>query len=335
MPATRRLTISGLAARLGLSKATVSKALSPHADRCDLATATRERVQAAAARLGWRPDERRAARARRRLANIGLVCQRPAPFSGGVYSDFLDSLGMALAARGRRLLFVPALDAGEWNRLLTDQHIDGAVLMEPIGPELLRTIARTRFPAVLINQESGESIPQVLSDDAGGAALAVGRLASAGHRRLAMVHSAYRQPHYSIREREAGFLAACARLGVSGEVRPLEGGPFIAAWAAEPASRRPSGVLCYNYSDTLEVIAAAEERGIEVPADLSLISGDDLGILAAMRPPVTAVQVPMAAMAERAVEVLGEIIEGRRGMAHAVLPIAASLADRGTVAPAA
>ncbi len=333
MATRKHLTIGDIAGRLGISKATVSKALSPHADRSDISLETRERVRLAAERLGWRPDERRAARARRQIGNIGLVCQRVAPLSDGVYSEFLDSLGMALMARGRRMLFVPALDAGEWDRLLSDQRIDGAVLMEPIGAALLRTVSHDRFPAVLINQETSEPIPQVVADDAGGAALAVRRLVEAGHRRLALARSPGRQQHYSVRERVAGFLAACCQLGVSGEDCAVTTTRFVAAWCAQDPDQRPTAVLCYNFHDTIELIRAAEANGVAVPGQLSVISGDDLGVLAFLRPPVTSLQVPMAAMAERTVARLCAIIDGQVAMGHEVLRIPSALAERCTVAP--
>ncbi len=332
MPVRRKLTITALARRLGLSKSTVSKALSPHPDRGDVGAATRERVRAAAARLGWTTDEQRSARARRRVGNIGLVFQRTAPLSDSMYGNLLDGLGQAMAVRQRRLLFVPALHDSDWPRLLCDQRIDGALLMEPIGTGLVRTVSQERFPAVLINQESGGPIPQVLCDDARSIGLAVDRLVLAGHRRLALLRSPNRRGHYSVRERRAGFLAACQRHGVHGEDLAHEAAPFAAAWRQRQVGTRATAVVCYNHQDALELLSAAASLRIAVPQDLSLISADDLGILTLMPTPVTALAVDVATLAETAVSLLCELIAGRRVMANTVVRIPATLIERATVA---
>ena len=327
----KKITIQVIAQRLKLSKATISKALSPHADRSDISAETSERVRAAAARMGWRPDEQRAARARRRVGNIGLVCQRSAPFTGGVYGDFLDGLGVALAALDRRLLFVPALEAHDWSRLLSDQRIDGAILMEPIGEPLIRLITDSHFPAVLINQTTPAPLPQIISDDVHGAETAVAHLAAVGHRRLAFIHSPHRLRHYSVEARIQGFHSACKQHGLDGIDRPQEAAHFITAWHKESAHTRATAVLCYNFSDTLDLITTALARNISIPGDLSVISGDDLPIMAMLQPPVTAVQVQMASMAQQAVCCLHELILGQRRQEPQLLLVPTRLIERGTV----
>jgi len=327
--ASPRLTITALAARLGVSKATVSKALSPHPDRSDLAEDTKSRIQAAAARLGWTPDARRAARARRHLGNIGLVSQRSAPQAGGVYADLLDGLATALESTGRRLLFVPALRTADWNRLLTDQRIDGAVLMEPLGDELASRIVRERFPAVVLNLASPLALPQICCDEAANLALAVTHLAEAGHRIIAFLHSPGRQPHYSLDERRAAFTAACAIAGIEGIDVALEALPFYRAWCAQPIASRPTAVIAYNHGDACEL---ARITRADIPQRLSLVSCDDTETLAWLDPAITALTVPMTAMATVAIERLIEEIEGRSMRSHTVIRVAGSLICRGSVA---
>ncbi len=324
-----RLTITALASRLGVSKATVSKALSPHPDRSDLAEDTRSRIQAAAARLGWTPDARRAARARRHLGNIGLVSQRAAPHAGGVYADMLDGLASALESTGRRLLFVPALHTADWNRLLTDQRIDGAILMEPLGDDLVGHIMRERFPAVVLNLASPLALPQVCCDEAANLALAVAHLAHAGHRIIAFQHSPSRQPHYSVGERLTAFTSACTAAGIHGVDVPLEALPFHRAWVAQPVISRPTAVIAYNHGDACELARVARA---DIPHRLSLVSCDDTETLAWLAPAITALTVPMRAMAGVAIERLIAEIEGRAVRSHAVMRVAGSLNCRGSVA---
>ena len=324
-----RLTITALAARLGVSKATVSKALSPHPDRSDLAEDTRARIQAAAARLGWTPDARRAARARRHLGNIGLVSQRAAPHASGVYADMLDGLAYALESTGRRLLFVPALRTADWNRLLTDQRIDGAVLMEPLGGDLVGRIVRERFPAVVLNLASPLALPQVCCDEAANMALAVAHLAEAGHRNIAFLHAPGRQEHYSVGERQAAFVTACSAAGLKCVDAREEALQFYRAWCAQSAATRPTAVIAYNHSDACELARIARA---DIPHRLSLISCDDTETLAWLDPAITALTVPMTAMAGVAIAHLIDDIEGRAVRSHAVIRVAGSLICRDSVA---
>ena len=326
-----RLTITALAARLGVSKATVSKALSPHPDRSDLAEVTKSRIQAAAARLGWAPDARRAARARRQLGNIGLVSQRAAPHATGVYADMLDGLANALESTGRRLLFVPALRTVDWNRLLTDQRIDGAVLMEPLGPELAGRIVRERFPAVVLNLASPLALPQVCCDEAANLALAVTHLVQAGHRIIAFLHSPGRRAHYSVGERQAAFAAACVAAGIQGIDAPMEALSFHSAWCAQSTSSRPTVVIAYNHGDACELARIARS---DIPHRLSLLSCDDTETLSWLDPAITALTVPMIAMAKVAIERLIDDIEGRAVRSHAIIRVPGSLIVRGSVARA-
>lgn len=324
-----RLTITALAARLGVSKATVSKALSPHPDRSDLAEATRSRIQAAAARLGWTPDARRAARARRHLGNIGLVSQRAAPHAGGVYTGMLDGLASALESTGRRLLFVPALRTADWNRLLTDQRIDGAILMEPLGDELAGRIVRERFPAVVLNLASPLPLPQVCCDEATNLTLAVAHLALAGHRFIAFQHSPNRQPHYSVGERQAAFAVACSAAGIQGVDTPLEALQFHRAWIAQPTTSRPTAVIAYNHADACELAKIAHA---DIPHRLSLLSCDDTETLAWLNPAITALTVPMTEMATVAIGLLIAEIEGRAVRNQGVTRVAGRLMSRDSVA---
>jgi len=324
-----RLTITALAARLRVSKATVSKALSPHPDRSDLAEDTRSRIRAAAARLGWTPDARRAARARRHLGNIGLVSQRAAPHASGVYADMLDGLANALESTGRRLLFVPALRTADWNRLLTDQRIDGAVLMEPLGDELVGRIVRERFPAVVLNLASPLALPQVCCDEAANLVLAVTHLAHAGHRIIAFQHSPGRQPHYSVGERQTAFAIACAAAGIQGVDAPLEGIPFYRAWSAQSVASRATAVIAYNHGDACELAHIARA---DIPHRLSLVSCDDTETLAWLTPAITALSVPMAKMATIASGLLIDEIEGRALRNLGVTRVAGKLIIRHSVA---
>ena len=328
-----RPTLIALARRLGVSKASVSKALSPYPDRCDLAPATAERIRAGARAAGYAPEPRRAARARTASRNIGLVCQRAAPFSDGVYAGLLDGLGEALAMAGRRLVFAPAMDPAEWTRLLIDQRLDGAVLMELADEALAHAVARGGFPAVLINQRTTAPMLQVMPDEEHAADIALSLLADLGHRRVAFLRSPGRRAHPSVIERQDAFRRQCLIHHLTGTIALREPAPFLAAWLMAAPADRPTAVVCYNQSDAIELVAQAFSAGLVIPTQLSVVSLDDGPLLPWLRPAITAVTVPMREMAVTALTRLLAMIAGEQRPTADVLRQPGALARRATHGP--
>jgi DNA-binding LacI/PurR family transcriptional regulator len=77
-------------------------------------------------------------------------------------------------------------------------------------------------------------------------------------------------------------------------------------------SMRHPPTAVFAASDMLAVgaLAAAREKGVRVPEDLSIAGFDDIDFAAYCNPPLTTVRVPAAQMGEMAVEMLLEMIEG-------------------------
>jgi DNA-binding LacI/PurR family transcriptional regulator len=77
-------------------------------------------------------------------------------------------------------------------------------------------------------------------------------------------------------------------------------------------SMRQPPTAVFAASDMLAVgaLAAAREKGVRVPEDLSIAGFDDIDFAAFCNPPLTTVRVPASRMGEMAVEMLMEMIEG-------------------------
>lgn len=327
MPATRMPTLADVARQSGVSLATASKALSAHADRCDLAAATRERVLATAAALGYRRHRPASARARKRSRAIGLAWGRHAPRVGGVYEQHLEVLALALKARGYHLLFTPVEDAADWRAMQFAQRLDGVILVESVPDAVLADIEAREYPAVLLNQRSPRAIHQVLADDAGGMAALIAHLAAQGHRRLAYVGPRWPSGHCSEGDRRAAVLAAAAVHGLAVVELPAADPPAVAA-ACAAAAGGPTAVVAYHHTVIPVLAAALRAAGLALPGGVALASGDEVSWLAFGDPPVTAAVLPMAAMAERAAAAVIERVEAREPPGAGVEVLAESLLVR-------
>ena len=124
-----RPTIADVAAHCGVSKAAVSKALSPRPEACDLAPATKQRILQKAIELGYAPDARARAKARRRFQRIGLLYGTRIPIFFSLFEGFADGLSDALAQRGYDLIFLPAVTGiQDWECATCDSTVSSSLI---------------------------------------------------------------------------------------------------------------------------------------------------------------------------------------------------------------
>ncbi|MCK6491333.1 MAG: substrate-binding domain-containing protein [Planctomycetes bacterium] len=330
-------SLAEVAAAAGVSKATASKALCPNPGACDIAAATRARVRAAAAALGWRRGARARLPRSGAARTLALVYGRAAPYLEGVYDRVPQALAGEASARGYQLLFVPLAGGATWRAQLRAQRIAAAVLIHPVPAALEDELAADGFPCAVLNHDGAAPLPRVLADDAGAVAAALAHLHAHGHRRIAWVRctGGDRTVHHSVALRAGAYRAWMAAHGLAtcellhsfdDQVRDFR----LHAWLRRGEA---SAVLAYGAEDALRVRLAAAECGIAVPRQLSLAACHDRRELAWHLPAITAAAVPMEAMARRAAAIALDRLEGRDdgGARRELLP--APLAVRGSVAP--
>lgn len=326
-----RPTIRDVALASGVSMASVSKALNPHADRCDLSPATRARILAAARALGFRPSASHSRRTRRLWRNIGLLWGRFAPFTSGVYEGVIDVIGQGLLDRGWRLLYTPVPRPDAWREMQMSQRLDGVVAVSHVPEEILAMLAAERYPAVLLNMVSDRPLPQFLPDDAGGSAAIVAHLAGLGHRRAVYLDFASSGiGHISETVRREALMRSAAAAGMAIEVVRDR------AAAIRMCRQGATAVVCYDWSDVPELLGGLRAAGLAVPADVSVVCCADVRWFAYLAPAVTAVRIPMRELAQRAVDhLLARIEAGDPGPERPlpmVMPV--ELAVRGSTGPA-
>ena len=293
-------TLRDVATHCGVSLATASKALSPFTDRCDIGGETRERIRAAAARLGFSRNRSASVRARRRWNNIGLAWGRHAPRGDGIYAELFETAARALKRWGYHLLFTPVEDAADWLAMQQVQRLDGILAVESLPQEVLERIAADGYPAVLFNLPSALPLPQILPDDRAGAAALAVHLAGLGHRRAVYVPRKAWATHPSDELRWDG-IRSCAELDVA-NLAP-------AAAVARCISGAATAIVTYSQSELVTVLEPLRASGLEVPRQVSLAVCCDVPWLAHLHPAVTAMTIPVPAMAETAVSLLVDLIE--------------------------
>lgn len=316
-------TLRDVAEACGVSQATASKALSPYSDRCDVSMETRDRVRATAARLGFVRDRSASVRARRRWNNIGLAWGREAPRGDGIYTDLFETAARTLKPWGYHLLFTPVEDVDDWRCMQIAQRLDGVLAVEDLPSAVLERIIREEYPAVGLNLYGCEHLPVLLPDDRSGATALAQHLAALGHRRVIYVPRKAWAEHAS---EEARWGAIAAVL----QTRRLPPEEIVASVRSGEAT----AIIAYSQSEAVRALDALRSAGLRVPQDVSLCACSDVTWLQHLDPPLTAVTIPVAAMAARAASRLVDIIEGRPATAGVEL-VPETLAIRAsTAAPA-
>jgi LacI family transcriptional regulator len=300
-----RIRLVDIAAACGVSKASVVQALNRPSETCELAPATRERIRAAAARLGYRPDWRARALGGARTNTIGLLYPGWYPPMGGYPCRLLGACARFLAERGYALLLQRCWEQATWRETLAERRVDGVLLISE-APDGMLAEERFAMPVVAVNLQAPGAVPQVLPDDRGGAHLAVRHLLATGHRRIAYVARVDLHQHFSRAARQDGYLDAMRQAGASAQV--LSG--IHGLTQALHHDQRPTAVLAYDDRLAIEAMQTAMALGLHVPHDLSVIGCNDEQEASIAAPPLTSIRLPTDPLGRAAADLILDLLAG-------------------------
>jgi LacI family transcriptional regulator len=308
-----RITIKDVAEAAGVHYSTVSRALNPRT-RGLVADSLAERVEAAAARLGYRPDAMAASLRTGRSRLIGVVLP---DVSNLVFAPILGGVEETLDSAGYRALVVEARSpekVGEIARELISRGVDGLILATVARDDAtVGRLVAEGAPVVLVNRaESAGRAPSVVSDDAMGMRLAVDHLLDLGHRRIAHLGGPaalstgfLRRQGFEAAMREAGQAPAAVALATAYE---REAG-HAAARALLDAAPDLTAIVAANDLLALGAYLALAERGLRCPADVSVVGHNDMPLMDMVDPPLTTVRIGHRDMGREAARLLVARIE--------------------------
>jgi len=288
-----RPTLARVAARAGVSASTASLAF---ADDARVAAATRERVLAAAAELGYAgPDPRARSLRRGRSGVVGVVLEDRLQdfFRDPVNVAMLDGLADEVGADGDSLLLIT--DTIEQPADLGSAVMDAAVVMGCSARMLheFDLLRQRRLPVI------GVEVPEIagivaIDLDNRIASETIGRmLAELGHEEVAAITlplepERRRGPVTDVRVAASDAFVALERLaglrrsfpGAGGEVAAHssveEGAAAARALLAGPD--RPTAIVAQSDLLAAGALRCADELGIRVPAELSIVGFDGVRI---------------------------------------------------------
>ena len=328
----RRPTINDVAQAAGVSTATVSKAVN---GRYGVAVETVERVLKVVQDLGYESSLVASSMRSRQTGVIGVLVADFEPFSTevlkGVAAALKGSSYDLLAYSGSRQLSPEGWERRSLSRL-SGTLIDGAIMVTPTVVNVSADV-----PIVAIDPHTGRAdLPTVESDSFGGALNATNFLIGLGHRRIGFV--AGRPDLRSSAARDAGYRRALAEAGIPYDAALVAVGNYEPESAREAARQlltragRPSAIFAANDLSAIVVVEVAEELGLDVPAELSVVGFDDIPEASRFSTPLTTVRQPMAQLGATAADMVVALMNGESPrLTHIRTPT--RLIRRATTAP--
>jgi DNA-binding LacI/PurR family transcriptional regulator len=330
-----KVTIDDIAKKAGVSKTSVSFAFN-NPDR--LSEATLKHILHVAEELGYNPDPLASNLKTGRTGCIGLLMPQPIPnVSRNPHTfEFVEGIGETCHEAGISLMLVPPLK-GSLRRAIVRAAVDGFITMglEPFRRTIV-VLQQRGVPFVTVDSDPTHGLPCVNVDDEAGAHFAMRYILERGHRQIAILgmrseHAGKYQDYTGLlRRRINGYLHALDEFGMSIDDRRIrliecsaeahEGyRAFRALWRS---GWRPTAVVAMGDVLLLGVIQAAQELGLRIPEDISLMGFDDIAFAALTTPPLTTIRQPTAEKGRVAAHLLLDLIEGKKiNMEPMVLPV--------------
>lgn len=324
----RKVTLQTIADDVGVSRMTVSNAFS----RPDqLSAQLRSTILARAEELGYvGPDPAARALARGTTGAVGVLLTESmtSAFRGELAVEFFSAVAEELAPTGLAVTLLPSYGS-KGVVPARDVPIDGALIYAcPDGAPAMEWLIRRRIPLVFVDRPAAAGAARVTLDERAGARLGAQHLLDLGHRHIGVLTEAFDGPHGVIadptqasgdfvsRERVAGWFEAIDAAGARGTLVQVrenrEEDAYEGAHLLLRADERPTAILCFSDLMAGGAVRAAQDRGLKVPADVSVVGFDDSTLARRTRPALTTVRQDVASKGRRAAATLIEAIALRR-----------------------
>jgi DNA-binding LacI/PurR family transcriptional regulator len=301
----------------GVSYKTVSRVVNGEAP---VGEATRHRVEAAIAELGYRPNQSARNLRRGRTQTIRLVMYlREAELRQERFQDDVVAaiINRATAANYSVLLeLTRASDSPAQIARFGDRRSDGTILLDArVDSPVVSVLRQAAEPTViLVNPDADPGFGSIDADFVGGAETIVTHLIALGHQNIA--HLADDMALHSSRGRRSGYESALRRAGrpVTDDLVEMSGysRQHGHEGTARLLARRPdvTAIFCVNDLTAFGAIDYLHESGRRVPDDVSVTGYDDLALARYSSPPLTTLHIPWYEMAEAATESLIAALTG-------------------------
>ncbi|MBN2006256.1 MAG: LacI family DNA-binding transcriptional regulator [Anaerolineae bacterium] len=306
------LTIRDVAEACGVSVSTVSRVLN---DKDDVSVETYEKVRHVIAEMGYTSSLAATSMRSRRTNVIGiLVVDLGDPFS----LELFKGIGKAIRGTEYDLIvyssgYIAATTESGWERRhlsrLDGSITDGVLVVTPTTEDLPAI-----SPLVALDPHENNLFPAVISANREGAITVMEYLIDLGHRRIGFITG--RQGLVSTNRRQQGYVEALQQAGLPVDAALIQPGDYTRETGFRCAQHLfalpdpPTAIFAANDQSALGVIDAANETGLRIPNDLSVVGFDNIPLAMCSLPGLTTVDQSVSEMGYVATTMLIKLIQG-------------------------
>jgi len=341
-PRNKKVTIKELALKLGISAATVSRALNPKTQHM-IRTSLVDQIRSCAVEMGYIPNISAASLRQQNSQVIGVMIP---DILNPVFPPMVKGIQNYLSRHGYVTIFVFSNnDQGEAMdemRGLLSRGVDGLIIASAfLEDECVNECIVRDVPLVLVNRSirEGRLVNQVLCDDRHGIELLLDHLWDKGHRHVVhlpgppdILQGHARRLEFETASEKLGFEIDVANEGQE-SVSPfsLEAG-YVLAQNYINAGGRATACLAGNDLMAVGAVKAFREAGWSVPADISVCGFNNMPLADLVDPALTTVAVPYEELGEQAArmmlkELTGKLVSKQRWLLSPHLETRESTAD--------
>ena len=300
----KRASSTDVARLAGVSQAAVSRTFTPNAS---VSEKTRNKVLAAAKKLGYTPNVIARSLIQQRTKIIGIVMVR---FQNPFYALVLGEFTRKLSEMGYQTLLLNVAHSKEIDEALPEAlkyQVDGVIITSAtLSSKMAAGCARTETPVVLFNRyDASGGFNAIYCDSVGGGRMVADALMDAGHERLAFI--AGEKDTSTSRDREKGFSDAIEDRGGQLFLRDEGDYTYEAGYSAAEKllsrKKRPDAIFCANDLIAMGAMDYARGRlGIQIPRELSIVGFDDIPMASWPGYSLTTIRQPIDWMVDATIE---------------------------------
>lgn len=317
-----KTTIYDVAKEAGVSIATVSKVIN---DTGRISEKTKKHVLEVMNRLHYQPSVVASALTGKQTHTIGLLVPDIAnPF----FSEVARALEDSAEEKGFNVIMCSTDNNDEKGKnyisLLLRKRVDGLIIATSFqDAETVKKLVEKNIPLVLFSTDiPALSVDMVSVDDYKAAFQSIDYLLSLGHKNIGLIAEKATSSKYRLQ----GYKDALDSAGITVEDRyihyteaaTIQSGKHLANLLFEEKNR-PTAVFACNDILAAGVMQAAKERGIQIPADLSVIGFDNTILADICYPTLTTIAQPIQEMAEQTTSLLIHQIEHKEKKKQRIL----------------
>jgi len=329
----KKITITDIAARAGVSIATVSRVMN---DQDNVSLKTKTHVIETMAAMNLEIPEKIKSGLPLKLGMVVSGYDSASPESSFFY-EVVSGAGFEADRRHATFSFTPILGGSPFeSELLKRGDLDGLIVAGvPIPDNVIKKISAYPFPTVFIGRylEYEERLNYVTPDNVGGGRIAAKYLYESGHREICILNGSERLNVF--RDRILGvqeILSQPSEISIMTRNSFNEEAGYEAMAEVLERKKRPTAVLALSDWMAIGALRAIRDEGLCVPDDISVMGFSDLPVTGIQSPPLTTIHIPQWRLGTLAVQLLISLIQKNlMGPVGMVVPL--ELVVRGSTRP--